>query len=81
MRRKKIVIKNHILMPRHIKLSEKEKKELFEKYGISLKELPKIRKDDPAVASLNVSVGDVIKIIRSSPTAGETVFYRGVISE
>ena len=81
MRRKKIVIKKHVLMPEHIKLSEKEKKELFEEYNISPKELPKIKKDDPAIARLNVKVGDVIKIIRTSPTAGETVFYRGVISE
>jgi DNA-directed RNA polymerase subunit H len=81
MRRKKIVIKKHVLMPQHIKLSEKEKKELCEKYHISLKELPKIKKDDPAITSLNAKIGDVIKIMRLSPTAGETVFYRGVISE
>jgi len=81
MPKKKITIKNHVLMPKHIKLSEKEKKELFEKYHISLKELPKIKKDDSAIVSLNVSIGDVIKIIRPSPTSGETVFYRGVVSE
>jgi DNA-directed RNA polymerase subunit H len=80
-KRKKIIIKKHILMPDHIKISEKEKQELFEKYNISLKELPKIKKDDPAITSLNVKTGDVIKIIRKSPTATETVFYRGVVSE
>ena len=80
-KRKKISIKKHILIPRHEKLSEKEKKELFEKYNISLRELPKIKKDDSAISSLNVKVGDVIKIVRASPTAGETVFYRGVVSE
>ena len=80
-KRKKIIIKKHVLMPQHIKLSEKEKQEMFEKYKISLKELPRIKKDDPALASLNVKAGDVIKIIRSSPTAGETIFYRGVVSE
>ncbi len=46
-----------------------------------MKELPKISKDDPALVSLNVKEGDVIKIIRQSPTAGEVAFYRGVISE
>ncbi len=51
------------------------------KYNVSLRELPKIKKDDSAISSLNVKVGDVIKIARASPTAGETVFYRGVISE
>lgn len=80
-KRKKIVIKKHILIPKHIKLSETEKKELFEKYHISLKELPKISKDDPALDSLNVKSGDVIKIIRNSSTAGECIFYRGVIGE
>ncbi|MBW2965960.1 DNA-directed RNA polymerase subunit H [Candidatus Woesearchaeota archaeon] len=80
-KRKKIIIKKHVLMPEHIKLSEKEKQELFEKYNISLKELPKIKKDDPAIVSLNVKVGDIIKIIRISPTAGESIFYRGVVSE
>ena len=81
MPKKKIVIKTHILIPKHIKLSEKEKKELFEKYHISLKELPKIKKDDQALFSLNVDAGDVVKIIRSSPTAGEAIFYRVVVSE
>lgn len=79
--KKKIIVKSHVLIPKHIKLSEKEKKELFEKYNISLKELPKIKKNDPAIAQLNAEVGDVIKIIRKSPTAGEAIFYRGVIGE
>ena len=73
-KKKRITIKSHVLMPKHEKLSEKEKQELFGKYYISLKELPRIKKDDPALASLNVKAGDVIKIIRSSPTAGETIF-------
>ena len=38
--------KKHILIPRHIKLSEKEKKELLEKYNITLAELPRIMKKD-----------------------------------
>ena len=80
-RKKKIVIKKHILIPKHIKLSEKEKKDLFQKYNISSKELPKIKKDDPAIVKLTAKEGDVIKIIRQSSTAGETEFYRGVINE
>ena len=43
--------------------------------------LPKIRKDDPAIAKLNADANDVIKILRKSPTAGEAVFYRGVANE
>ena len=77
--RKQIVAK-HVLIPEHLKLSEKEKKELLEKYNITLQELPKILKDDPAIASLNAKPGDVIKITRKSVTAGEAIFYRGVIN-
>ena len=81
MRKKKLLIKKHDLIPVHIKLSGKEKQELLAKYRISLKELPKIKPDDPAIAKLNAKEGDVIKIIRESPTAGESIFYRGVSSE
>ena len=80
-KKSKLRIKHHILIPKHIKLSVKDREEVFKNYGISLKELPKISKDDPAIASLNVKEGDVIKIIRQSPTAGEVEFYRGVVSE
>ena len=81
MKKKKLLIKKHDLIPVHIKLSGKEKQALLEKYRISLKELPKIKLDDSAIAKLNVKPGDVIKIIRESPTAGESIFYRGVSSE
>jgi DNA-directed RNA polymerase subunit H (RpoH/RPB5) len=36
---------------------------------------------DAAIAKLEVKEGDVIKITRVSPTAGTTVFYRGVAND
>jgi len=80
-KKKRIKIEKHILIPKHTKLSEKEKKELLEQYKISVQELPRIRIDDPAIQSLKPKVNDVIKIMRKSLTAGEAVFYRCVISE
>ncbi len=71
----------HILIPEHIKLSEKEKKELLERYHITTNELPKIMRSDPAIAHLKVKPGDVIKIIRKSPTAGKSIYYRVVSNE
>ena len=68
-------------MPKHAKLSEKEKKELLETYKITINELPKIRIDDPAIQPFNPKIDDVIKITRESSTAGESFFYRRVISE
>ncbi|MFP4119214.1 MAG: DNA-directed RNA polymerase subunit H, partial [Candidatus Woesearchaeota archaeon] len=71
----------HVLVPKHEKISDTEKKKLMERYNITVKELPKIPKSDPALVGMDVQQGDVIKIIRNSPTAGETIFYRGVSSE
>ena len=78
--KKKYDIMEHILVPEHLKLNEKEKKELFDNYKVSLKELPNIPKKDPAIAHLNVKEGDIIKVIRKSQTAGESIFYRGVVN-
>ena len=76
---KKIDVTKHVLVPKHTKLSDKDKKALLDKYRITSKELPKIRKTDPAILGLQAKEGDVIKILRSSATAGEAVFYRGVV--
>jgi DNA-directed RNA polymerase subunit H (RpoH/RPB5) len=52
MPKKKLKIDKHSLIPKHVKLSEKEKEALLKKYNITLSELPKILKDDPAIQSL-----------------------------
>ncbi len=77
---KDIDITKHALVPKHVKLNEKEKKELFEKYAADMRDLPRIYKEDPAIQSLDVKEGDIIKIIRKSQTAGEAIFYRRVVS-
>jgi len=68
-----------MLIPKHTKLSDSQKEKLIEKYNVSLKQLPRIFKADPAIQSLNVKSGDIIKIIRDSMTANEAVFYRVVV--
>ena len=78
---KKIQIQDHVLVSKHEKISEKEKKELFEKYNIISKELPKILIGDPAIADFDVKVNDIIRIIRTNKTAYETKFYRRVVNE
>jgi DNA-directed RNA polymerase subunit H (RpoH/RPB5) len=73
---KNFKIEDHMLVPKHIKLSEEEAKKILEFYNISVKQLPRISIKDVVIKNLNVKQGDLIKIIRSSDTAGETVFYR-----
>ncbi len=77
---KKVDITKHILVPNHTVLSQKEKKALFEDYKITEEELPKILKNDAAIKHLKPKPGDVIKIVRESPTAGESLFYRVVVN-
>ncbi|MBI3027519.1 DNA-directed RNA polymerase subunit H [Candidatus Woesearchaeota archaeon] len=76
MKKPKFKVDKHTLTPKHAKLSEKEKTQLLERYHVTSKELPKILKTDAALREMDAKPGDVVKITRKSPTAGESVFYR-----
>ena len=72
-------VHKHQFVPKHVKLSDSEKKELLEKYSSDAHSFPKIMKDDPAIARLSVKGGDIIKIERESKTAQVSAYYRVVI--
>ena len=57
----------------------KEAKDVLEKYHCKATELPLIFANDPAILGLGVKPGDMIKITRKSPTAGESFYYRYVV--
>ncbi|MHA2031749.1 MAG: DNA-directed RNA polymerase subunit H [Candidatus Kariarchaeaceae archaeon] len=69
----------HYLVPVHEFATEEEVDELEKKYSIYKYQLPKISSEDPAVQLLGAKVGDVLKIKRDSPTAGEFLVYRTVV--
>lgn len=69
----------HILQPKHLKLSEKESKEILEKLNISKSQLPKIYSTDPALPQ-GCNVGDIIKIERKDHDTEKVYpYYRVVI--
>ncbi|MFH1240491.1 MAG: DNA-directed RNA polymerase subunit H [Candidatus Diapherotrites archaeon] len=72
-------IGDHFLVPEHIIMPPEKATELLEKLGITKKDMPKIPKNDTALKDLKPVKGDIIKIIRDSPTAGKSVYYRVVI--
>ena len=75
-----IDLTNHILVPKHILLSEQEKEEVIKKYGINkLNQFPKILKTDPIIKILGAKEGDLIKIIRRDNSGKESIYYRVVI--
>ncbi|DAC73229.1 MAG TPA: DNA-directed RNA polymerase subunit H [Thermoplasmata archaeon] len=72
-------ILGHKLVPEHTILSEKEKKELLVEYNIRPDQLPRILTNDPAVISTGAKPGQIVKIIRKSPTAKYATAYRLVV--
>lgn len=75
-----INVEDHEAVPEHRKLDEEETEEVLEKYGAEKDDLPKIERTDAALKNKDgIEVGDVIKIVRDSPTAGEAVYYRVVV--
>lgn len=74
-------ILKHALVPEHTILSEEEKNKLLEKYNITLKQLPKIFLSDPVVKAKDAKPGDVLRILRKSPVAGTTEYYRLVVKK
>ena len=74
----KIDIFKNNLVPRHEVLSEETKNDFLKTLNIVASQLPKILSTDPCVKLLNAKKGDVLKILRKSPTAGEYYYYRVV---
>ena len=62
----------------HELLSPEEQEEVLKRYKTTRPQLPKILTSDPVVRKLGAKPGDIIKITRTSPTAGVTVYYRVV---
>lgn len=71
------VYNNHILVPKHEKISEKQKQELLKEHSCKESDLPKIKITDVAISEMSPKAGDVFKIIRKNE--GSSVFYRVVV--
>ncbi|MEK6922752.1 MAG: DNA-directed RNA polymerase subunit H [Nanoarchaeota archaeon] len=74
-------IGKYILVPKHILLSKEKAMEILAKFNLTVSQLPRIQKKDPAIVELNANVEDIVQIIRKSPTADETIFYRVVVDD
>lgn len=74
-----ISILDHVDVPKHTILSLSKAASLLEHYGITLEDLPKIKMDDPVMKEIGGNVGDVIEIMRQSPTATISKYYRVVV--
>jgi len=69
----------HALVPKHEILTSEERQQLLAQYKVQPYQLPQIEASDPAVKAIGAKPGDVLRIIRKSPTAGEHLAYRYVV--
>lgn len=73
-------ILQHELVPEHRVLSLEEAAELLRRLGVRPERLPQISINDPIARLLGAKPGDIIEIRRKSPTAGESIYYRIVVT-
>ncbi len=78
-KKNQILVPDHVYVPKHEIISKKEAEAVLKKYNCKPTELPLIFVTDPAILGLGVKPGDMIKISRKSPTAGESLYYRYVV--
>lgn len=70
-------ILNHVLVPKHRILSDKEKEEFYKKYKIAKdSQLPEISRFDPVAKVIGLRPGQLCEILRNSKTAISSYYYR-----
>ena len=78
-KKNQVLVPDHVYVPKHEIMSKKDAEDVLKKYNCKPTELPLIFVNDPAILGLGVKPGDMIKITRSSPTAGQSLYYRYVV--
>lgn len=75
----KFSVLEHELVPKHEIVPPSEALRILRELGLKPTELPMIKVTDPVAMELGAKPGDLIRIIRKSPTAGIAVYYRYVV--
>jgi DNA-directed RNA polymerase subunit H len=70
---------DHEFVPKHEILMADEREKLLAKYRVQPYKMPEIRASDPAIIAIGAKSGDIVRVIRESPTAGKYVAYRYVV--
>jgi DNA-directed RNA polymerase subunit H len=70
---------DHDFVSKHELLTPKEKEKILEKYKMQPYQLPRINAYDPAIIAVGGKPGDIVRVIRKSPTAGKYEAYRYIV--
>lgn len=72
----------HECVPKHERLSDAEAKKLMEDLRLKHRlQLPAIYRKDPQAVWLGLRAGDIVRITRKTPTAGQTYYYRCCVAD
>ena len=74
-----ICIVEHILVPKHMILSQDETNQVLQEYCARKRDMPFIMSNDPVAKFYNMKPGEICKIIRPSVLTCDVPFYRIVI--
>jgi DNA-directed RNA polymerase subunit H (RpoH/RPB5) len=69
----------HTFVPKHEIVGTEEREKLLKEYRVQPYQLPRLRANDPAAKAIDAKPGDIVRIIRDSPTAGKYTSYRYVV--
>jgi len=70
---------DHDFVSKHELLTPEEKEKILEKYKMQPYQLPRINACDPAIIAVGGKAGDIVRVIRKSPTAGKYEAYRYIV--
>jgi len=76
---RKVNVLEHELVPKHVLLSREEAARILRRMGVLPHQLPWILASDPVAKAIGAKPGDVVMVIRGSPTAGVSVAFRYVV--
>lgn len=74
-----IDIYSHMAVPVHELLSEEESQKVLEEYMVKKREMPRILSDDAMVRYFNAPIDRLFRIIRTSETSSQSIYYRRVV--
>lgn len=69
----------HVLVPKHEVVNAQEREKVLSEYRVQPYQLPRLKTSDPAAKAIGAKPGDIVRIVRDSPTAGKYSSYRYVV--
>jgi len=80
MKASKFKVTDHELVPKHEVVPVDEAIKVLRELGVRPDQLPLMRSSDPVAKEIGAKPGDLVRVIRNSPTAGKAIIYRYVVA-